>query len=140
MGETDTISRQAAIDEITEYGSGNDIYMSVGELKRRIEALPPAQQDHSADVSKMVNGDVVSRREAINGKISIQRTNGVEMYSDEAVPVEYLKALPPAQPESIKCKDCGYAEERGCALFCGFWTRYTAHKGYCFKAERREDG
>ena len=47
--------------------------------------------------------------------------------------------LPSAQHESIKCKDCGYAEERGCALFCGFWTRYTAHKGYCFKAEKREE-
>ena len=40
----DLISRQAATDTITEYGSGNCIYMSVGELKRRIEALPPAQQ------------------------------------------------------------------------------------------------
>ena len=44
-------------------------------------------------------GDTISRKQAIDGKISIQRTNGVEMYSDEAVPVEYLKALPPAHPE-----------------------------------------
>ena len=42
---TDCISRQAAIDEITEYGSGNTIYMSVAELKRRIEHLPPAQPE-----------------------------------------------------------------------------------------------
>ena len=41
----DMISRQAAIDEITEYGSGDTIYMSVGELKRRIEHLPPAQPE-----------------------------------------------------------------------------------------------
>ena len=41
----DTISRQAAIDEITEYGSGNTTYMSVAELKRRIEQLPSAQPD-----------------------------------------------------------------------------------------------
>ena len=41
----DTISRQAAIDEITEYGSENSIYMSVGELKRRIETLQPAQPE-----------------------------------------------------------------------------------------------
>lgn len=33
----DTISRQAAIAEITEYGSKHNIYMSVKELKRRIE-------------------------------------------------------------------------------------------------------
>ena len=41
----DCINRQAAIDEITEYGSGDTIYMSVVELKRRIEALPPAQPE-----------------------------------------------------------------------------------------------
>jgi hypothetical protein len=41
----DTISRQAAIDEITEYGSGDTIYMSVVELKRRIERLPSTQPE-----------------------------------------------------------------------------------------------
>ena len=40
----DSISRQAAIDEITEYGSGDTLYMSVDELKRRIEQLPSAQR------------------------------------------------------------------------------------------------
>lgn len=38
--------------------------------------------------------DCISRQAAIDGKISIQRTNGVEIYYDEAVPVEYLKRLP----------------------------------------------
>ena len=41
----DLISRQAAIDAITEYGSGDVIYMSVAELKRRIEQLPSAQPE-----------------------------------------------------------------------------------------------
>lgn len=45
MAETCLIDRQAVIDEITEYGSGDTIYMSVGELKRRIEQLPPAQPE-----------------------------------------------------------------------------------------------
>ena len=43
----DLISRQAAIDEITEYGSGNTTYMSVAELKRRIEQLPSAQPERN---------------------------------------------------------------------------------------------
>ena len=38
--------------------------------------------------------DLISRQEAIDGKILIQLANGVEIYSDEAVPVEYLKRLP----------------------------------------------
>ena len=45
----DTISRAAAIDEITEYGSGDAIYMSVVELKRRIEQLPSAQPERLTD-------------------------------------------------------------------------------------------
>lgn len=63
--------------------------------------------------SRLVNrkenkmNDLISRKAAINGKISIQRANGVEIYSDEAVPVEYLKNLPSAQPESqwILCSE-----------------------------------
>ena len=43
--------------------------------------------------------DLISRQAAIDGKIIIQRTNGVEIYYDEAVPVGYLKKLPSAQPE-----------------------------------------
>lgn len=46
---TDSVSRQAAIDEITEYGSGNTIYMSVAEVKRRIEHLPSAQPEPCED-------------------------------------------------------------------------------------------
>jgi hypothetical protein len=38
--------------------------------------------------------DLISRQEAIDGKIPVQLANGVEIYSDEAVPVEYLKRLP----------------------------------------------
>jgi cell division septal protein FtsQ len=38
--------------------------------------------------------DLISRQAAIDGKIQIQLANGVEIYSDEAVPVEYLKRLP----------------------------------------------
>ena len=48
-------------------------------------------------------------------------------------------AIPPAQSDIIYCEDCKNSEERGCALFCRFWTIYTAHKGFCFKSERREE-
>jgi len=43
--------------------------------------------------------DMISRQAAIDGKISVQRTNGVEIYSDDVVPVKYLENLPSAQPE-----------------------------------------
>jgi hypothetical protein len=39
----DQIERQAAIDELTEYGYGRAVYISVEEAVRRIEQLPSAQ-------------------------------------------------------------------------------------------------
>ena len=60
--------------------------------------------------------DLISRQEAIDGKISIQRTNGVEIYSDEAVPVEYLKSLPSAQPQT--CDDAISREDAKWVVFC----------------------
>lgn len=52
--DKDTIYRQQAIDAIIEYGSGNSIYMSVGELKRRIAALPPAPPERKT--GKWIDG------------------------------------------------------------------------------------
>ena len=40
---TDTISRQAAIDALTEYGNGRAVFISVGEAVIRIEQLPSAE-------------------------------------------------------------------------------------------------
>ena len=39
----DLISRQAAIDRLTEYGNGRAVFISVGEAVIRIENLPPAE-------------------------------------------------------------------------------------------------
>ena len=43
------IYKQAAIDEITEYGSGDATFMSVEELKRWIESLPSVQTEACED-------------------------------------------------------------------------------------------
>ena len=45
--------------------------------------------------------DTISRAKAIDGKICIRRSNGVEIYDDYVVPVEYLEQLPPSQPEQL---------------------------------------
>ncbi len=39
------ISRQAAIDALTEYGNGRAVFISVGEAVIRIEQLPPIQPE-----------------------------------------------------------------------------------------------
>ncbi len=43
---TDCISRQAAIDALTEYGNGRAVFISVGEAVIRIEQLPTIQPDN----------------------------------------------------------------------------------------------
>ena len=39
----DYISRQAAIETLSEYGNGRTVYIGAEEAIRRIEQLPPAQ-------------------------------------------------------------------------------------------------
>lgn len=41
----DIINREAAINEITEYGDSNVLYMSVREARRRLENLPSAKKE-----------------------------------------------------------------------------------------------
>lgn len=84
--------------------------------------------------------DLISRQAAIDGKISIQLANGVEIYSDEAVPVEYLKRLPTIDAEPvIHCKDCKWyngkinqCNAQICASMRG--------EDFCSKGERKDDG
>ena len=49
---TDCISRQAAIDALTEYGNGRAVFISVGEAVIRIEQLPSAQPEEDCDTCK----------------------------------------------------------------------------------------
>ena len=86
--------------------------------------------------------DLISRQAAIEGKICIRRSNGVEIYDDYVVPVKYLEQLPPAQPEIIRCKDCKYAEyiddvKTFWCTECG-QGRTVAPNDFCSYAERRE--
>lgn len=85
------------------------------------EKLPDKQLSNNSPKVDKESGELISRQDAINGKISVQRANGVEIYSDDVVPVKYLKNLPPVQPEHKKgkwiykddlkqyfCSECGY--------------------------------
>ena len=113
VGDKDTISRKAAIealkndmaslDHIIKGMSANDVRLDAYVSQRNqvnydiytINNLPPAQLGTNL---AEVGMDCISRQAAIEGKICIQRSNGVEIYDDYVVPVEYLKQLPPAQP------------------------------------------
>ena len=71
-------------------------------------------------------GDAISRQQAIDGKIAIYQANGVEIYSDEAVPVNYLKNLPSIQPKSKE----GYWIDKG---WSGDWAWQTDGRGNCWR-------
>ena len=83
--------------------------------------------------------------DAINGAISVQRSNGVEIYSDKAVPVEYLINLPSVQSEIIYCKDCKHHWIHRCmdsmpTEICDLdQTFYDPNIDFCSMAERRTD-
>lgn len=123
-----------------------------------LRATPPAQPDHSADVSKMVNGDVVSRREAIDaiGKKSDEiyktKQKGATYPHDDffqgmAYAESVVKELPSAQPEIIRCNACKHwtqtiGDMPGFGLGdCDYHNAKLVNCNlYCSWAERREDG
>ena len=91
--------------------------------------------------------DLISRKAAIDGKILIQRANGVEIYSDEAVPVEYLKRLPSAEPvrhgKWVVCDEiiAGIYHTVSECSKCGFTTdkMYRSEMLYCPRCGARMD-
>ena len=87
--------------------------------------------------------DLISRQAAIDGKICIQLSNGVEIYDDYVVPVEYLKQLPSTQPERT-CVNCGRTVNNGGwyadgGTRCPIEEHYALPKdGYCHLWEKRD--
>ena len=80
-----------------------DTYEGISDRPRRCPLVElkesPDNVNKDSETESMLTEDLISRQEAIDGRIIIQRTDGVEIYSDEAVTVEYLKRLPSVQPE-----------------------------------------
>ena len=93
--EGDTISRQMAIDEITEYGSSDNVYMSVGELKRRLEQLPSTQPEQilSDDDKETIRIHLGAFKEKLCNQ---HRWDEAEEYERL---IERLTNTPSAQPE-----------------------------------------
>lgn len=153
---TDIIYRQAAIDKLETIGYDfSNSELSEIELEEVCEAVGDVRQDMISMIKRLPSAqfardicvlckDTISRQAAIDGKISIQRANGVEIYSDEAVPVEYLKALPSAQPEIIRCEDCiWHSHTSDGDIFCDHpkgLIGWVVPTDFCSKAERKTDG
>lgn len=83
--------------EISIMKDGERYRARVDGIWCEVEEIPTTEPDT----------DTISRQAAIDGKICIRRSNGVEIYDDYVVPVEYLEQLPPAQPKRGKWIDKG---------------------------------
>ena len=84
---------------ITDYDEGyvDGVEFGISTVSTMPTIQPQSTTGQLNDGAQSTN--LIDRQQAIDGKIIIQRTNGVEIYYDEAVPVGYLKKLPSAKPE-----------------------------------------
>ena len=92
--------------------------------------------------------DLISRREAIDALAEMHCKSDEDGYvwiirSDAWWRIE---TLPSAQPEIIRCKDCKNWERQVVSIndglgYCSFHeASFVSCDGYCYWAERREDG
>ena len=120
--------------------TGMDIKDYIKMVATNIKALPTAQPtiEPSANCSEFPNNsDTISRQAAIDGKISIQRVNGVEIYTDEAVPVEHLKNVSAADVVPVvRCDDCVYYGSR---RWCELHSSVFDDNAFCSYGERRNE-
>ena len=121
----DLISRQAAIDVV----KGIDRY-----FVRYIEELPSAQPEPCEDT--------VSRQRLLSDlkelvaawkkyPVMAEQIKGVE------AAIGYVEAIPSAQPEIIRCKDCRFNDG---VAYCEMHYRDVKGNDFCSWAERRQDG
>ena len=86
-----------------------------------------------------MKNDLISRQDALNFKATITGVRSgktailklFEAYQD------YIKSLPPAQPEIIRCKDCKYNATSKKCLNPNSLFLVPADDDFCSYAERR---
>lgn len=169
----DCISRQAAIDAVKKNTfrltfaeeqnceghlawSANAVYSDVieGALLELPSAQPETTERTTETAQNVSDRDLISRKAAIDAiRASTSKYTGfmeMEMYTDDDA-VEAIEALPSAQPEIVRCKDC---KHYGCILYSGTQFEYGKCFGheesdytfevkpddFCSRAERRTDG
>ena len=111
------MSNQEAIALLRNLEDSLDSYCELSEegktaFRMAIEALSCSEFPNSSDT------DTISRQAAIDALRVAYFDNNIQSAKDDPCIVDAMtdwairqvKALPPAQPEIIQCKDCKYAE------------------------------
>ena len=92
-----------------------------------------------ASVNRM--DDLISRQAVLKG-ISLSCMGQSDAIKAEAALVRYVKKIPSAEPEIIRCKDCKYRDEnwrRVSVRWLPCMDVRTGSNWYCGSAERRTD-
>lgn len=87
--------------------------------------------------------DTISRQAAIDALKKEQayyaHEDGAEIFYEYRHAIKALKNLPSAQPEIIRCKNCKWFEDIGCAIKIVDDTDKPSENDFCSFAERREE-
>jgi hypothetical protein len=140
----DLISRQAAIDALRDYLVGkrcpDDGTLTCRLIENEVvNKLPSALSTNLASLGT----DCISRQQAIDDIWTVSPLARL----DRKWVDRWLRQLPSAHPEIIRCKDCkywvpGYITDNDDFIppKCGEWQQMVGHSSddYCSLAERRE--
>lgn len=141
---SDLISRQAVIDALADMHCKSDedgyVWIVRSDAWARIDALPSAQPDLQPTCNQLAT-DCVSRQaaiEAISCDITIRGRQNAELVAATiGTFADRIKALPSAQPEIIRCRECKWKNQHNCTRAVEVW---IDDDKYCAWAERRNDG
>lgn len=82
--------------------------------------------------------DLIDRQAAIDAAERESQVDGAYGYMDTKSIVDMLNDLPSVQPEIIKCKDCKWFNDIGCAIRIVDDTDKPSEEDYCSMGERRD--
>lgn len=80
--------------------------------------------------------DLIDRQAAIDAAERNSQVDGAYGYMDTKSIVDMLNDLPSVQPEIIKCKDCKWFNDIGCAIRIVDDTDKPSEEDYCSMGER----
>ena len=150
----DCISRKEAIDLFPDDDLECDTkggYIAPHLARQMICELPSAQPDSKETSSTHKALDTISRQAAIDAILAVTGNSSVrelyehvqehglsDMWSGGVnAAIDIIIAVPSAQPEIIRCKDCIF---HGLCRTSPKWAVAPKDDWYCADAERRTDG
>ena len=142
----DLISRQEAVKEARELFELGGCYCDRPSIVGMLNSLPSAQPETEERIPEseqnVPNDELISKKAAIDAvNRALDRETLLNKFVRQ-VAVDAIMAVPSAQSEIIRCKDCEHGSPNGkygCRVY--HYRRYETHDmepdDFCSRAERR---